>query len=105
MSDSFPLKPKIYRAITVGVKCPEHVLREFWSITIGEKIPVNLFELLDSEVAAGAVLEEAFVPLLDRRVRNFLQGLNSYEVNLEPQKSQEDKCNSKQKPLIIWRKM
>ena len=63
------------------------MLREFWSITIGEKIPINLFELLDSEVAAGAVLEEAFVPLLDRRVSNVLQGLNSSNaINLEPRR-------------------
>ena len=38
-------------------------------------------------MAAGAVLEEAFVPLLDRRVSNVLQGLNSSNaINLEPRR-------------------
>ena len=41
------------------------MLRKFPSVPIGEKVAVDFLKLLDGELAVGAVLQEALVPLLD----------------------------------------
>ena len=41
------------------------MLRKFGGVTVGEKVAVDFLKLLDGELAVGAVLQEALVPLLD----------------------------------------
>lgn len=57
--------PKIYRPVTVGVESAKDVLGELGSVSVWKEVPVNLLELLHGQVPAGAVPQEALVPLLD----------------------------------------
>lgn len=41
------------------------MLRELGRVPVRKEVPVDLLELLDGEVAGGAVLQEPLVPLLD----------------------------------------
>ena len=65
---------EVYRPVPVGVKGAEHVLRKLRGVTVREEITVDLLELLHGEVAARAVFEEAFVPLLDLIIRELCVG-------------------------------
>lgn len=56
--------PEVDGAIAVLVKGAESVLREFGGIAVGKELDVELLELLQVQDAAGAVLQEALVPLL-----------------------------------------
>lgn len=49
----------------IGIECSKDMFGELRGVSIGEEIVVDLFELFDREIATRAVLEEAFVPLLD----------------------------------------
>ncbi len=49
----------------IRVEGPEDVLGKAGGVTVRKKVVIDLFELLDGQVAAGAVLQEALVPLLD----------------------------------------
>ena len=52
-------------SVSIGVKCPEHMLGKLSRVSVREKVAVYLLELLDRELAVGTVFEEAFVPFLD----------------------------------------
>ena len=58
--------PEVDGPVSVGVKCPEHVLSKLPRVAVREKVAVNLLELLHGQLAVGAIFEEAFVPFLNR---------------------------------------
>ena len=71
---------EIDAAVAVGIKSSEHMLREFGGVTVRKKISINFLELLDGELAVGAVLEEALVPLLDLSVRELSVRLHTFNI-------------------------
>jgi hypothetical protein len=58
--------PEIDVSILVRVKGAEHVVAELLRVAAGEEELVHVHKLGRGEPAVGAVLLEAFVPLLDR---------------------------------------
>lgn len=57
--------PEVYSPVSVGIKCAEDVLSKLWGVAVREEVGVDLLELLHGQRAAGAVPQEALVPLGD----------------------------------------